>query len=66
MPEWISGLSTFGFGAVMAVLIFVAYERLVREVVSVVQSNTKAMQELSGLITELSDRVTALENRWER
>ena len=70
MSEWMSSLSTFGVGAVMAVLIFIAYERLVREVVEVVRGNTRAMESLADTInglrdqvSELSKRVNALERR---
>ncbi|MCD6291383.1 MAG: hypothetical protein J7M34_12835 [Anaerolineae bacterium] len=66
MPELMQSAATFGFGALMAVLIFVAYERLVREVMEVVRANTKAMEELSTLIHNLSDRVSALERAMDR
>ncbi len=66
MMDIVQSAATFGFGALMAVLIFIAYDRLVKEVVSVVQANTKAMEELSTLIHNLSDRVAALERAMDR
>ena len=63
MEDIIGSLSTFGFGAIMAVLIFIAYERLVREVVAVVRANTKAMEELAVIIDGLRDKVGELSRR---
>jgi hypothetical protein len=63
MEKVVEGVATFGFGAVMAVLIFVAYERLVREVISVVQANTRAIEELSFVINGLRDQVIELNRR---
>jgi hypothetical protein len=65
MEKVVEGVATFGFGAVMAVLIFVAYERLVREVISVVRANTQAINGLSIVINGLRDQVIELSRRVE-
>ena len=48
----VPGLLQLGFAAVMAVLIWRGYERIVGTMVKVVQDNTAAMGELKGVITE--------------
>lgn len=52
----IQSVAPFGFGAIMAVWIFLSYTRLVKEVVDVVRANTAAIQ-------ALSDRIAALERQ---
>ena len=42
--EWIQIASTFGFPAFMAVLLFVTYKEMVRQVIEVVKANTQALQ----------------------
>ena len=66
MSELLQYAGTYGFGALMAVLIFVAYERLVRQVLAVVEANTRAMEELAAAIQRLQNRVQVLEERIER
>ncbi len=63
MSELLQYAGTYGFGALMAVLIFVAYERLVRQVLAVVEANTRAMKELAAVIDQLQNRVRVLEER---
>ena len=67
MPELVQGVAPFGFGAIMAVLVFFAYERLVRKVIAVVEANTRAMEQLSSQLSrslqDLSRRVADLERQ---
>lgn len=45
-------LLQLGFAAVMAVLIWRGYERIVGSTIKVVQDNTQALARLEGVITE--------------
>lgn len=46
------GLLQLGFAAVMAVLIWRGYERIVGSTIKVVQDNTAALSRLEGVIAE--------------
>lgn len=59
-------VATFGFGALMAVWIFFAYQALVRQVVTVVQENTKAMQSINDTLQKLSEQVRSMDDRVSR
>lgn len=48
----VPGLLQLGFAAVMAVLIWRGYERIVGTMVKVVQDNTNAMRGLEAVISE--------------
>ena len=48
----VPGLLQLGFAAVMAVLIWRGYERIVGSTIKVVQDNTQALARLEGVITE--------------
>lgn len=53
-PDSLPSLLQLGFAAVMAVLIWRGYERIVGTMVKVVQDNTAALSNLEGVITELT------------
>ena len=63
MEAAISAVAPYGLGAVMSVLIFWAYQKLVKQVVEVVQANTKASQALCSTVEDLANRVSALEKK---
>lgn len=48
----VPGLLQLGFAAVMAVLIWRGYERIVGSTIKVVQDNTAALSRLEGVIAE--------------
>lgn len=43
--EWVQVLSTFGFPAFFAVLLFVTYRSMVEQIIEVVRANTQAVQQ---------------------
>ena len=62
IPSW-EIIATFGFGAVMAVIIFQAYQRTIKDhaerserqhnqMVELVQNNTEAMTEVKGAVLQ--------------
>lgn len=53
-PEyWVQILSSFGFPAFFAVLLFATYRSMVEQIIEVVRGNTKVMQEFCQRISEL-------------
>lgn len=61
--EWVQVASTFGFPAFMAVLLFVTYKELVRQVVEVVKANTDANKMLAESHRALCHRIEAVERK---
>ena len=59
--EWVQVASTFGFPAFMAVLLFVTYKELVRQVVEVVKANTESARALADSHRALCHRMEAME-----
>jgi len=65
-PSLWQAAATFGFAALMAVVIFVAYEKLVKEVVNVVRANTQTSEALCNTVANLAQKVDALERTYEK
>ena len=61
--EWVQVASTFGFPAFMAVLLFVTYKELVRQVIEVVRANTEANKALAESHLALCHRIEAFERK---
>ena len=59
--EWVQIASTFGFPAFMAVLMFVTYKEMVRQVIEVVKANTQALQMQSETFRALCTEVNELQ-----
>lgn len=60
--EWIQILSTFGFPAFFAVLLFVTYRSMVDQIIEVVRANTQAIQQFCQRMEAL-ERMIAREAR---
>jgi len=60
--EWIQVASTFGFPAFFAILLFVTYKEMVRQVIEVVKANTEALQMQAQANRAVCDRLTDLEH----
>ena len=59
--EWVQIASTFGFPAFMAVLLFVTYKEMVRQVIEVVKANTQALQMQGETFRALCAEVSELQ-----
>ena len=60
--EWIQILSTFGFPAFFAVLLFVTYRSMVDQIIEVVRANTQAIKQFFQRMEAL-ERMIAREAR---
>jgi cell division protein FtsB len=62
MTEIVTVLAQFGFPAVMAVIIFFAYQRQTEKLIRVIEANTSAMQNLGKTVEDVSRRVEDVED----
>ena len=64
--EWVQVASTFGFPAFFAILLFVTYKEMVRQVIEVVKANTQALQMQAETNRALCGEVTELQREVQR
>jgi hypothetical protein len=64
--SWIKDLSQFGGGIVLAVLVFVAYERHVTSLQAVIATNAEAMTRVAQLLEQQCAKLDLHDGRADR